>query len=88
VQVALDRPGASGEPPGQGLHARPAKPRLVVGVIGQGTVGRDHLRRDPGEYQVTDLGDMIHQSGGVQAKDMLRRFFYAVFNGFTLSELA
>ena len=34
VQVALDRPGASGEPPGQGIHARPAQPRLVVGVIG------------------------------------------------------
>jgi hypothetical protein len=31
---------------------------------------------------------MIHQSGGFQPKDLFRRFFYAVFNGFTLSELA
>ena len=57
VQVALDRPGASGEPPGQGIHAGPAQARLVVGVIGEGAVGWDHLCRDPGEYQVTNLRD-------------------------------
>src|SRR5215211_4700173 len=39
VQVALDRPGASGEPTRQGIHAGPAQPRLVVGVIGEGAVG-------------------------------------------------
>ena len=55
VQVALDRPGASGEPPRQGIHAGPAQARLVVGVIGEGAVGGDHLCRDPGEYQVTNL---------------------------------
>ena len=57
VQVALDRPGASGEPPGQGIHARPAQATLVVGVIGEGAVGGDHLRRDPSEHEVADLGD-------------------------------
>lgn len=57
VQVALDRPWASGEPPRQGIHARPAQPRLVVRVIRQGTVRGDHLRRDPGEHEVADLGD-------------------------------
>src|SRR5215213_9421562 len=57
VQVALDGPWASGEPPGQGIHAGPAQARLVVGVIGEGAVGGDRLCRDPGEHEVTDLGD-------------------------------
>ena len=47
VQVTLDRPGASGEPSSEGLHARPAQAGLVVGVIGEGAVGGDHLRGDP-----------------------------------------
>src|SRR5215210_6784219 len=34
VQVALDSPRASREPPRQGLHAGPAEPGLVVGIIG------------------------------------------------------
>src|SRR5829696_9301023 len=56
VQVTLDRPGASGEPPCQGLHARPAQSGLVVRVIGEGAVGGYHLRGHPRQDQVVDLG--------------------------------
>src|SRR5215217_6701501 len=47
MQVALDRPWASGEPPGQGIHAGPAQARLVVGVIGEGAVGGDPPFKGP-----------------------------------------
>ncbi len=56
VKVSLDGSGASGEPSGQGLHARPAEAGLVVGVICEGAVGRDHLRGNPREYQIAYLG--------------------------------
>jgi len=56
VQVTLYGPGASGEPSGQGLHTRPAQASLVVGVVCEGAVGGDHLRGDPRQDQVVDLG--------------------------------
>jgi hypothetical protein len=46
VKVSLNRPWGSFEPPGQGLHLRPADARAVVGVVGQGAVGGDDLARD------------------------------------------
>src|SRR5215210_4287280 len=57
VQVALDRPGAPGEPPGEGLHPRPAQAALVVGVVGQGAVGGYRLGGDPRHDQVVYLRD-------------------------------
>ncbi len=55
--MTLDRPGASGEPSSESLHARPAQAGLVVGVICEGTVGGDHLRGHPREYEIAYLGD-------------------------------
>ena len=56
VQVALDRPGAAREAPGQGLHAGPAQAGLVVRVVCEGAVGGDHLRGDSCQDQVLNLG--------------------------------
>ena len=55
--MALDGPGASGEPLGQGLHTRPAQAGSVVRVIGEGAVGGDRLRGDPREYEIAYLRD-------------------------------
>src|SRR5215210_9337922 len=41
----------------QGLHLGPAQATLVVGVVGEGTVGRDRLGGDSGVGEVLDLGD-------------------------------
>ena len=75
VQVALDRPGATGEPPGQGLHARPAQARLVVGVVGEGAVGGDYLCRDPCEHEVADLGytGKVRSHRHINLLEVLRR---------------
>src|SRR5215207_4168110 len=42
---------------GQGLHLGPAQATLVVGVVREGTVGRDRLGGDSGEDEGLDLGD-------------------------------
>src|SRR5215217_4531726 len=57
MEVALD--GAHGAAQGlcQGLHLGPAQARLVVCVIGEGTVGWDGLGRNSGVGEVLDLHD-------------------------------
>src|ERR687897_464688 len=57
MEVPLDGPNRPPQCLSQGLHLGPAQATLVVGVIGEGTVGRDGLGGDSGVGEVLDLGD-------------------------------
>src|SRR5215212_7896935 len=57
MEVALDGAYGTAQGFGQGLHLGPAQATLVVGVVGEGAVGRDRLGRDSGEDEGFDLGD-------------------------------
>src|SRR5215210_6988147 len=57
MEVPLDGPNRPSQCLGQGLHLGPAQARLVVGVVGEGTVCRDGLGGDSGVGEVLDLGD-------------------------------
>ena len=55
--MPLDGAHGAAQGLGQGLHLGPAQPRLVVGVVGEGAVGRYGLGGDSGVGKVLDLGD-------------------------------
>ena len=55
MHMPLDCPHGSIEGCGQPCHLRPAEPRLIVGVVTQGTVRRDRLSRHTGLDQLLDL---------------------------------
>src|SRR5918995_1514241 len=57
MEVPLDGAHRPTQCLGQGLHLGPAQATLVVGVVGEGTVGRDGLGGDSGEDEGLDLGD-------------------------------
>src|ERR671910_2405962 len=57
MEVPLDGAYRSAQCLGQGLHLGPAQPRLIVSVVGEGTVGRDRLGGDSGVGEVLDLRD-------------------------------
>src|SRR5215210_4304869 len=57
MEVPLDGPNRPAQCFSQGLHLGPAQATLVVGVVGEGTVGRDGLGRNSGVGEVLDLGD-------------------------------
>src|SRR5829696_4458613 len=57
MEVPLDGPNRPAQCLGQGLHLGPAQATLVVGVIGEGAVGRDRLGGDSGEDEGLDLRD-------------------------------
>src|ERR687898_2573224 len=57
MEVPLDGPNRAAQGLGEGLHFGPAQATLVVGVVGEGTVGRDGLGGDSGVGEVLDLGD-------------------------------
>src|SRR5215212_10543921 len=57
MEVPLDGAYRPSQCLGQGLHLGPAQPRLVVGVVGEGAVGRYGLGGDSGVGKVLDLGD-------------------------------
>src|SRR5215210_2561631 len=57
MEVPLDGPNRAAQCLGQGLHLGPAQTTLVVGVVGEGTVGRDGFGGDSGEDEGLDLGD-------------------------------
>src|SRR5829696_3505424 len=57
MEVPLDGAHRSAQCLGQGLHLRPAQATLVVGVVGEGTVGGDRLGGDSGVGEILDLGD-------------------------------
>src|SRR5215212_531734 len=57
MEVPLDGAYRPSQCLGQGLHLGPAQPRLVVGVVGEGAVGRYGLGGDYGVGEVLDLGD-------------------------------
>jgi len=55
--VSLDGTHGAAQGLGQGLHLGPAQARLVVGVVGEGTICRDCLCGDTGEDEGLDLRD-------------------------------
>src|SRR5215204_4149557 len=57
MEVSLDGAYRPAQCLGQGLHLGPAQARFVVGVVREGTVGRDSLGRNSGEDEGLDLGD-------------------------------
>src|SRR5918994_542415 len=57
MEGPLNGPNRPAQCFGQGLHLGPAQPRLIVGVVGEGAVGRDGLGGDSGVGEVLDLGD-------------------------------
>src|SRR5829696_10238350 len=57
MEVPLDGAYRPSQCLGQGLHLRPAQATLVVGVVGEGTIGRDRLGGDSSVGEVLDLGD-------------------------------
>src|SRR5215210_6174776 len=57
MEVPLDGPNRPAQGLGQGLHLGPAQLCFVVGVVGEGTVGRDGLGRNSGVGEVLDLRD-------------------------------
>src|SRR5918994_4121423 len=57
MEVPLDGPNRAAQCLGQCLHLGPAQPCLVVGIVGEGAVGRDRLSGDSGVGEVLDLGD-------------------------------
>src|SRR5215207_2809790 len=57
MEVPLDGPNRPAQCLSQALHLGPAQARLVVGVVGEGTVGRDGLGWNSGVGEVLDLGD-------------------------------
>src|ERR671913_57614 len=57
MEVPLDGPNRAAQGLGEGLHLGPAQPCFVVGVVGEGAVGRDGLGGDSGVGEVLDLGD-------------------------------
>src|SRR5215218_7022397 len=57
MEVPLDGPNRPAQGLGQGLHLGPAQATLVVGVVGEGAVGRDSLGRNSGVGEVLDLRD-------------------------------
>src|ERR671917_246094 len=57
MEVPLDGAYRPSQCLSQGRHLGPAQTRLVVGVVGEGTVGRDGLGGDSGVGEVLDLGD-------------------------------
>src|SRR5918993_3125636 len=57
MEVPLDGAYRAAQCLGQGLHLGPAQATLVVGVVGEGAVGRDRLGGDSGEDEGLDLGD-------------------------------
>src|SRR5918995_5038438 len=57
MEVPLDGAHRPTQCLGQGLHLGPAQATLVVGVVGEGAVGRDGLGGDSGEDEGLDLGD-------------------------------
>src|SRR5215207_4507826 len=57
MEVSLDGAYRPAQCLGQGLHLGPAQATLIIGVVGEGTVGRDGLGGDSGVNEVLDLGD-------------------------------
>src|SRR5918997_1803723 len=57
MEVPLDGPNRPAQCFGQGLHLGPAQATLVVGVVGEGAVGRDGLGGDSGVGEVLDFRD-------------------------------
>src|SRR5215210_6880905 len=57
MEVPLDGAYRTAQGLGKGLHLGPAQATLVVGVVGEGAVGRDRLGWDPGVGEVLDLRD-------------------------------
>src|SRR5215212_5840720 len=57
MEVPLDGACGTAQGVGEGLHLGPAQATLVVGVIGEGAVGRDRLGWDSGEDEGLDLRD-------------------------------
>src|SRR5215211_3998396 len=57
MEVPLDGAYRAAQCLGQGLHLGPAQATLVVGVVGEGAVGRYGLGGDSGVGEVLDLGD-------------------------------
>src|ERR671917_1977041 len=57
MEVPLDGPNRAAQGLGQGLHLGPAQPRLIVSVVGEGTICRYRLGGYSGVGEVLDLGD-------------------------------
>src|ERR671917_493919 len=57
MEVPLDGPNRAAQCLSQGLHLGPAQTRLIVSVVGEGTICRYRLGRNSGVGEVLDLGD-------------------------------
>src|SRR5215207_11306404 len=57
MEVPLDGPNRPAQCFSQGLHLGPAQATLVVGVVGEDTVGRDGLGGNSSVGEVLDLHD-------------------------------